>query len=92
VLQVCAFATILLSPEVYLQTQRLWHNLTSPKHEDMQIDVTSPDAPTSGPPDSVTFKGVTYNAGDWVHLANAEVPSKPVVAQVQKIEGYVCDT
>ncbi|KAG9078587.1 hypothetical protein FRC06_008298 [Ceratobasidium sp. 370] len=70
-----------------LVLQCLWHNLTSPKQEDMQIDVTSSSAPTPGAPSSVTFKGITYSPGDWVHLANKEIPSKPIVAQVQKIEG-----
>ncbi|KAG8741770.1 hypothetical protein FRC10_002437 [Ceratobasidium sp. 414] len=70
-----------------LVLQCLWHNLTSSKQEEMQVDVTSPSASTPGAPSSATFKGVTYNPGDWVHLANKEIPSKPIVAQVQKIEG-----
>ncbi|KAG9077794.1 hypothetical protein FS749_010266 [Ceratobasidium sp. UAMH 11750] len=70
-----------------LLLQCLWHNLTSPKQEDMQVDVTSSGAPTPSASSSATFKGVTYSPGDWVHLANKEIPSKPIVAQVQKIEG-----
>lgn len=41
--------------------------------------------------DSATYKGIVYHVGDWVHLANKETPSKPVVAQVQRIERYVHD-
>ncbi|KAG8709485.1 hypothetical protein FRC09_000641 [Ceratobasidium sp. 395] len=61
--------------------------LTCPKQEDMQVDVTSSNPPVTETSSSVTFKGVVYSAGDWVHLANKETPSKPIVAQVQKIEG-----
>ncbi|KAG9122092.1 hypothetical protein FRC07_001670 [Ceratobasidium sp. 392] len=70
-----------------LVLQCLWHNLTSPKQEDMQVDVTSSNVLATETPNSITFKGVTYTPGDWVHLANKDTPSKPVVAQVQKIEG-----
>ncbi|KAG8697002.1 hypothetical protein FRC09_008125, partial [Ceratobasidium sp. 395] len=70
-----------------LVLQCLWQGLTCPKQEDMQVDVTSSDPPATETPSSVTFKGVVYSAGDWVHLANKETPSKPIVAQVQKIEG-----
>ncbi|KAG8766946.1 hypothetical protein FRC12_006556 [Ceratobasidium sp. 428] len=70
-----------------LVLQCLWQSLTCPKQEDMQIDVTSSNPPVTESPGSITFKGVVYSAGDWVHLANKETPSKPIVAQVQKIEG-----
>ncbi|KAG8759401.1 hypothetical protein FRC12_009764 [Ceratobasidium sp. 428] len=70
-----------------LVLQCLWHSLTCPKQEDMQVDVTSSNPPATETPSSVNFKGVIYSAGDWVHLANKETPSKPIVAQVQKIEG-----
>jgi hypothetical protein len=55
----------------------------------MQVDVTSSSAPLSEAVDSVAFKGIIYRVGDWVHLANKDVPPKPIVAQVQRIDGYV---
>ncbi|QRW05872.1 bromodomain associated protein [Ceratobasidium sp. AG-Ba] len=69
-----------------LVLQCLWHNLTSPKQEDMQVDVMSSGASALGTSGSATFKGIVYSPGDWVHLANKEAPSKPIVAQVQRIE------
>lgn len=56
----------------------------------MQVDVTSSGTSTTEGLESVTYKGITYRVGDWVHLANKETPPKPVVAQIQRIEKYVC--
>ncbi|KAJ1310676.1 hypothetical protein OPQ81_009203 [Rhizoctonia solani] len=69
-----------------LVLQCLWQTLTSSKAEDMQVDVTSSNPPASEPTESVTFKGITYRVGDWVHLANKDVPPKPIVAQIQRID------
>ncbi|CUA73023.1 Chromatin structure-remodeling complex subunit rsc1 [Rhizoctonia solani] len=68
-----------------LVLQCLWQSLTSPKAEDMQLDVTASNL-TSDSTESITFKGITYRAGDWVHLSNKDVPPKPIVAQIQRID------
>lgn len=70
-----------------LVLQCLWQHVTSAKLEDMQVDVTSSDVSTPAIIESVTFKGIAYRVGDWVHLANKDVPPKPIVAQIQRIEG-----
>ncbi|CAE6483267.1 unnamed protein product [Rhizoctonia solani] len=68
-----------------LVLQCLWQTLTSPKAEDMQVDVTASNS-TSESAESITFKGITYRVGDWVHLSNKDVPPKPIVAQIQRID------
>ncbi|KAG8711770.1 hypothetical protein FRC11_001885 [Ceratobasidium sp. 423] len=69
-----------------LVLQCFWQVLTSPKAEDMQVDVTASNPPTSESTESITFKGITYRVGDWVHLSNKDVPPKPIVAQIQRID------
>ncbi|CAE6447423.1 unnamed protein product [Rhizoctonia solani] len=69
-----------------LVLQCLWQTLTSPKAEDMQVDVTASNPPASESAESINFKGITYRVGDWVHLLNKDVPPKPIVAQIQRIE------
>ncbi|EUC65720.1 bromodomain domain protein [Rhizoctonia solani AG-3 Rhs1AP] len=68
-----------------LVLQCLWQTVTSPKAEDMQVDVTVSNS-TSESAESITFKGITYRVGDWVHLSNKDVPPKPIVAQIQRID------
>ncbi|CAE7112847.1 unnamed protein product [Rhizoctonia solani] len=70
-----------------LVLQCFWQTLTSPKVEDMQVDIT-PSNPTSELAESITFKGITYRVGDWVHLSNKDVPPKPIVAQIQRINRF----
>ncbi|CAE6511849.1 unnamed protein product [Rhizoctonia solani] len=69
-----------------LVLQCLWQTFTSPKAEDMQMDVTTSNPPASESTELITFKGVTYGVGDWVHLSNKDVPPKPIVAQIQRID------
>ncbi|CAE6336834.1 chromatin structure-remodeling complex subunit RSC1/2 [Rhizoctonia solani AG-1 IB] len=72
-----------------LVLQCVWQVLTSSKPEDMQLDVTVPKPTASDSTESVTFKGITYRTGDWVHLSNKDVPPKPIVAQIQRIDKHV---
>src|ERR1700742_4606027 len=43
--------------------------------------------------EEVEYKGMNYTIGDWVHLANPDDPSRPIVAQIFKTwtsdESYV---
>ena len=32
----------------------------------------------------IVYKGMTHKMGDWVHLADPDEPSKPIIAQVFK--------
>ncbi|CAE6491160.1 unnamed protein product [Rhizoctonia solani] len=69
-----------------LVLQCVWQALTSSKPEDMQVDVTPSSSIASDSAESITFKGITYHIGDWVHLSNKDVPPKPIVAQIQRID------
>ncbi|ELU38111.1 Bromodomain-containing protein [Rhizoctonia solani AG-1 IA] len=72
-----------------LVLQCVWQALTSSKPEDMQVDVTPSSSIASDSAESITFKGITYHIGDWVHLSNKDVPPKPIVAQIQRIDRSV---